>query len=218
MTERAETYKQSDVLPVMIPVHALGASALCARRVWLEEVAGEREVMEEAQGGVRGAGRARRVEVEAWPAPNTLAAWQRGEVFLMSMSLGFEGVLERVESPPGKIEVVPVVIRHGKGDVMGQLRLEDRMEAAAFGLMLRERGYLVREVAVHYADGERHDLALTPTLEARVHNEAVQVRELLKTLKAPRPLVDDARCGQCPMLGVCQPDEVWTPAPIERQD
>ena len=217
MTDRAETQRKSDVLPVMIPVHALGASALCARRVWFEEVAGERELMERAR-GAREATRSSRAEVEDWPEPNTLAAWQRGEVMLRSASLGFEGLLERVESPPGTIEVVPVVIRHGKGDALGQVCVEDRMEAAAFGLMLRERGYQVREVAVHYADGARHDLALTPTLEAHVRGAAAQVRGVLETLKVPRPLAADARCGRCPMLGICQPDEVWTPSPIDRQD
>ncbi len=96
----------------------------------------------------------------------------------------------------------PVEYKHGPR----RQRAHDDIQLAAQALCLEEMtGRSVPLGAIYHASSHRRrEAAITPTLRQIVVDTAAAIRELLQSGKMP-PAVNDARCRECSLLDLCQP-------------
>lgn len=115
--------------------------------------------------------------------------------------LGLIGKCDVVEFWPDGA-VYPVEYKHGPK----RQRLNDDLQLAAQAMCLEDMlGRTVPQGAIfHVSSRRRREVAITPALRQMVIDTAGMIRTMLASNKLPPP-VNDARCKECSMNGICQP-------------
>lgn len=119
-----------------------------------------------------------------------------------SERLGLIGKCDIVEFyPDGRI--YPVEYKHGKK----RAKAHDDIQLAAQAICLEEMtGKPVTHGAIyHYTSRRRREVAITDSLRRQVEETVTAVRALLASGKLPPP-VNDARCKECSLKEICQPE------------
>lgn len=119
-----------------------------------------------------------------------------------SERLGLIGKCDIVEFyPDGRI--YPVEYKHGKK----RAKLHDDLQLAAQAICLEEMtGKPVTHGAIyHHTSRRRREVAITDTLRHQVEETVAAVRALLASGQLPPP-VNDARCKECSLQDICQPE------------
>lgn len=118
-----------------------------------------------------------------------------------SERLGLIGKCDIVEFyPDGRI--YPVEYKHGKK----RAKTHDDIQLAAQAICLEEMtGKPVTHGAIyHHTSRRRREVAITDTLRLQVEETVAAVRTLLASGQLPPP-VNDARCKECSLQDICQP-------------
>jgi CRISPR-associated exonuclease Cas4 len=86
----------------------------------------------------------------------------------------------------------------------------DDVQLAAQALCLEEMtGKAVSTGALFYARSKRRRVVpISPALRARVEETTRSVRAMLESGRLPPPTHDRARCRECSLKDICQPDAV----------
>lgn len=132
---------------------------------------------------------------------------------LESAALGLVGVVDLVEGGPDG----PEVIDYKKGSAWrgpdGERRAKepDRIQVAAYALLLRENGIEpVRGWIYYAADKRRVSVELTEDLFAAVRSAIADAGATAAAGHLPPPLRNDPRCLYCSAYPVCLPNEsLW---------
>jgi CRISPR-associated exonuclease Cas4 len=123
---------------------------------------------------------------------------------LWSERLGLIGKADLVEFHPDGT-VFPVEFKHGRK----RGRLADDLQLAAQALCLEDM--LGRPVPLgaifHASSHRRREVAITAELRALVEQTAMAIRAMLASARLPPP-VNDARCKECSLHTLCQPEVV----------
>jgi len=115
--------------------------------------------------------------------------------------LGLIGKADIVEFLPDGTPY-PVEYKHGPR----RQRTHDDIQLAAQALCLEEMtGYAVPLGAIYHASSRRRrEVTITSTLRQLVSDTASAIRQMLQSGQMP-PAVNDARCRECSLLDLCQP-------------
>lgn len=99
--------------------------------------------------------------------------------------------------------VYPVEFKHGAK----RQKLHDDIQLAAQVICLEEMlDRLVPKGAIFHASSHRRrEVAITPELRRLVEETATAIRAMLASGKLPPP-VNDARCRECSLNDICQPE------------
>lgn len=118
-----------------------------------------------------------------------------------SEKLGLIGKCDVVEFHSDE-RIYPVEYKHGKKRV----KAHDDIQLAAQAMCLEEMtGKPVTHGAIyHYSSRRRREVAITASLRQQVEETVRAVRALLASEKLPPP-VNDARCKECSLREICQP-------------
>lgn len=125
-----------------------------------------------------------------------------------SEKLGLIGKCDVVEFyPDGRI--YPVEYKHGKK----RAKAHDDIQLAAQAICLEEMtGKAVMHGAIyHHSSRRRREVAITASLRQQVEETVKAVRALLASGKLPPP-VNDARCKECSLKEICQPEALTNKA------
>lgn len=116
--------------------------------------------------------------------------------------LNLIGKADLVEFHPNGT-VYPVEFKHGAK----RQKLHDDIQLAAQAICLEEM--LSRSVPkgaiFHATSHRRREVAITPELKTLVEETAAAIRATLTSGKLPSP-VNDARCKECSLKDICQPE------------
>jgi len=129
-------------------------------------------------------------------AEYTLPVW--------SEQLGLIGKCDVVEFwPDGNI--YPVEYKHGER----KKRLNDDLQLVAQALCLEEMtGKVITHGAIyHHGSRRRREMAITQELRGKVEETVNAIRAMMDSGKLPPP-VNDARCKECSLKEICQPQAV----------
>jgi CRISPR-associated exonuclease Cas4 len=120
---------------------------------------------------------------------------------LVSERLGLIGRADVVEFLPNGTPY-PVEYKHGPP----RKRAHDDIQLAAQALCLEEMtGHPVLVGAIYHASSRRRrEVSITPGLRQIVVDSTVAIRSMLQSGRMP-PAVNDARCPQCSLIELCQP-------------
>ena len=121
-----------------------------------------------------------------------------------SDSLGLTGKCDVVEfHPDGRI--YPVEYKHGKK----REKSHDDIQLAAHAMCLEEMtGKVITHGAIyHHGSRRRREVAITQELREMVKETVNAIRDMLDSGKLPPP-VNDARCKECSLKEICQPQAV----------
>lgn len=134
------------------------------------------------------------------------------QVEISDLELGVIAVIDRVDHSDGS--TTPVDIKKGRAPKEG-VWPADRIQVLTQAVLLRRAGYRVAQAEVSYL-GSRAKVAVKVDDDAEVEVAGVvaAARHTAKSVAAPLPLVNDARCPRCSLVGLCLPDE--TNALLER--
>ena len=118
-----------------------------------------------------------------------------------SERLGLIGKCDIVEFYPDG-QIYPVEYKHGKK----RAKTHDDIQLAAQAICLEEMtGKPVTQGAIyHHTSRRRREVAITDTLRLQVEETVAAVRTLLASGQLPPP-VNDARCKECSLQDICQP-------------
>lgn len=119
-----------------------------------------------------------------------------------SDQLGLIGKCDVVEfHPDGQIH--PVEYKHGKK----RAKIHDDLQLAAQAMCLEEMtGKSVTHGSIyHHSSRRRREVVITAALRAQVEEAATAIRLLLTSGILPPP-VNDARCKECSLKDICQPE------------
>ncbi len=116
--------------------------------------------------------------------------------------LGLIGKCDVVEFWPDGT-VFPVEYKHGPK----RKWLNDDLQLAAQALCLEDMlGRAVPRGAIYHASSHRRrEVAITPALREKVIETADAIRAMLASGRLPPP-VNDARCRECSLKEICQPE------------
>jgi len=120
---------------------------------------------------------------------------------LVCERLGMVGKADIVEFLPDGTPY-PVEYKHGPR----RQRTHDDIQLAAQALCLEEMtGHPVPFGAIYHASSHRRrEVAITPQLRQHVASTTLAIRAMLQSGKMP-PAVNDARCRECSLIDLCQP-------------
>lgn len=123
------------------------------------------------------------------------------------------GKADLVEFHPDGM-VYPVEFKHGAK----RQKLHDDIQLAAQAMCLEEMlGRPVPTGAIFHASSHRRrEVLITPALRQLVIETADAIRSMLSSGKLPPP-VNDARCDQCSLKDICQPEALSERARQHRQ-
>lgn len=123
------------------------------------------------------------------------------------------GKADLVEFHPDGM-VYPVEFKHG----VKRQKLHDDIQLAAQAMCLEEMlGRPVPSGAIFHASSHRRrEVLITPALRQLVIETADAIRSMLSSGKLPPP-VNDARCDQCSLKDICQPEALSERARQHRQ-
>ena len=134
------------------------------------------------------------------------------QVEISDLEIGVIAVIDRVDHSDGS--TTPVDIKKGRAPKEG-VWPADRIQVLTQAVLLRRAGYRVAQAEVSYL-GSRSKVAVKVDdgAELEVAKVVAAARHTAKSVAAPLPLVNDARCPRCSLVGLCLPDE--TNALLER--
>ncbi|MDE1951156.1 MAG: CRISPR-associated protein Cas4 [Betaproteobacteria bacterium] len=188
----------------LIPLSALNHWAYCPRRCGLIHMEGQ---FTDNIHTARGNAEHERVDKVSY---ETAKSGVRVEHALPVWSdrLGLIGKCDAVEFWPDGT-VYPVEYKHGPK----RKWLNDDLQLAAQALCLEDMlGRPVLHGAIFHASSHRRrDVAITAELRALVEQTATAIRAMLASARLPPP-VNDARCKECSLHELCQPEVVATAA------
>ncbi|WP_296872414.1 CRISPR-associated protein Cas4 [Tibeticola sp.] len=123
---------------------------------------------------------------------------------LWSDRLGLIGKADLVEFHPDG-QIYPVEFKHG---AKGQKQHDD-LQLAAQAMCLEDMlGRAVTRGAIFHASSHRRrEVAITPALREKVIETANAIRAMLISGTLPPP-VNDARCKECSLKEICQPQAI----------
>ncbi len=126
--------------------------------------------------------------------------------------LNLIGKADLVEFRPDG-SVYPVEFKHGAK----RQKLHDDIQLAAQAMCLEDMlGRPVPKGAIFHASSHRRrEVAITPELKQRVIETADAIRAMLASGKLPTP-VNDARCKECSLKDICQPEALAERARLKR--
>lgn len=103
--------------------------------------------------------------------------------------------------PDGRI--YPVEYKHGRK----RAKAHDDIQLAAQAICLEEMtGKPVTHGAIyHHTSRRRREVAITDTLRRQMEETVAAIRALLVSGQLPPP-VNDARCKECSLQAICQPE------------
>ena len=110
--------------------------------------------------------------------------------------------------------VYPVEFKHGAK----RQKLHDDIQLAAQAICLEEMlDRLVPKGGIFHASSHRRrEVAITPGLRRLVEETAAAIRAMLASGKLPPP-VNDARCRECSLKDICQPEALAGRAKQQQQ-
>ena len=188
----------TDVEP--INVSALNQYTYCPRRCGLIYL--ESEFSDNIHTS-RGNAEHERVDQTGWI---TTREGARAEYALPVWSdrLGLIGKCDVVEFWPNG-NIYPVEYKHGAI----KKRLNDDLQLVAQALCLEEMtGKVITHGAIyHHSSHRRREVAITQELRDKVEETVNAIRAMLESNKLPPP-VNDARCKECSLKEICQPQAV----------
>lgn len=129
---------------------------------------------------------------------------------LESKALGLIGVVDVIEGGSDGVTVVEYKKGSARRDERGErvAKESDAMQVIAQAMLLQERGTVVKEAFVYYAEEKRR--VPVEISEARMQECAAKIAEA-KAVAAqgtcPPPLKDDPRCLYCSAYPICLPNE-----------
>jgi CRISPR-associated exonuclease Cas4 len=180
-----------------VPISALQHWSYCPRQCALIHV--EQQFTENVH-TLRGQAvhaRVDRPEIEELPGRRVERAMP-----LWSEQLGLIGKADMVEFLADGTPY-PVEYKHGPR----RKRLHDELQLAAQALCLEDM--LGRQVPMgaifHASSRRRREVAIDGELRGATMAAIAAVRDLLASDRLPSP-VNDARCRQCSLIGICQPE------------
>ena len=123
---------------------------------------------------------------------------------LWSDRLGLIGKADLVEFHPDG-SIYPVEFKHGAK----RQKQHDYLQLAAQAMCLEDMlGRPVPRGAIFHASSHRRrEVAITPELRQLVVETAEAIRAMLASGKLPPP-VNDARCKECSLKDICQPEAI----------
>jgi CRISPR-associated protein Cas1 len=215
----AEPQAGSSPDPVLVPARMLNEVVYCPRLAVLEWVQGEFAPSVDTEEGLRvhrrvdtprrsgvtpkpGMGEEEETPGEASDpdAPTVLRS-----LHLSDERLQLVAVVDLCELE-GNI-AVPVDYKKGDYPERGPWPA-DRVQMGAQALLLRAHGLTCEQAVLYYAGSRRRAFVdITPELEQEVLSARDTLLGLWSTGQLPPPLVDDARCPRCSLVGICLPDE-----------
>ena len=125
---------------------------------------------------------------------------------------GLIGKCDVVEfHPDGRI--YPVEYKHGKK----RAQTHDDLQLAAQAMCLEEMfGKPVTQGAIyHHTSRRRREVSITPELRQQVEGAIAAIRAMLASGKLPPP-ANDARCKECSLNEICQPQAMSPSAEQKR--
>lgn len=192
-------------LPATIPARMLNEFVYCPRLFYLEWVDGRwTPNADTAQGDAEHARNDRRRG--KMPKPDDDSSGSTSQVHICDEDLGVTAVLDVVRHDG--VWHLPVERKKGSGPRDNGMWEADRIQALCQAVLLRRAGYQVDAVEVEYiASGRRVRQELDEACEQEVRSVAQAAREVAESIIPPLPLVNDARCPRCSLVGLCLPDE-----------
>ena len=132
---------------------------------------------------------------------------------LWSDRLALIGTADLVEFHPDGT-IFPVEFKHGPK----RQKLHDDIQLAAQALCLEDMlGRPVPVGAIYHASSHhRREVAITPALREKVIEIAEFIRAMLASGTLPPP-ANDARCRECSLKGICQPEALGESSRHRRQ-
>lgn len=188
-----------------IPLSALQHWSYCPRQCALIHV---EQAFEENIHTLRGQAAHRRVDEPGFEEKTGVRVERA--MPLWCERLGLTGKADVVEFLPDGTPY-PVEYKHGKK----RERLHDDLQLAAQALCLEEMtGKPVLKGAIyHHSSRRRREVAITDALRRQVEETAAAVRAMLAFGELPPPL-NDARCRECSLKDICQPEAMAARAKI----
>lgn len=192
----------------LMPVRMLNEFAYCPRLFYLEWVQGE---FADNDLTVEGRTAHRRVDARAGalPAPGQTEDLDvKTSVAISSDRLGLSAKIDLVEGD-GR-GVCPVDFKRGTPPDNELRSYEpERVQLCAYGLLLREHGYLCERGVLYFTDSkQRVEVPFDEALVARTLGLLAEAREVASLGRIPPPLVASPKCQGCSLQGICLPDEV----------
>lgn len=187
---------------IIIPLSALNQWAYCPRRCGLIHLEGE---FEDNVHTARGKAEHERVDRSAHAVDD--GTRMEYALPIWSDRLGLIGKCDVVEFWRDGT-VYPVEYKHG-----ARMRwINDDLQLAAQAMCLEEMlGKPVLKGAIYHASSRRRrELAITPELRTLVRTTAESIRAMLTTGALPPP-TNDARCRECSLKDICQPEALVDP-------
>jgi len=116
--------------------------------------------------------------------------------------LGLIGKCDVVEFHPDG-HIFPVEYKHGKK----REKIHDDLQLAAQAMCLEEMtGKTITHGAIyHHGSRRRREVVITQELRDKVEEAVNAIRAMMDSGKLPPP-VNDARCKECSLKEICQPD------------
>jgi len=121
-----------------------------------------------------------------------------------SERLGLIGKCDVVEFHPDG-HIYPVEYKHGKK----REKTHDDIQLAAQAMCLEEMtGKAITQGAIyHHGSRRRREVEITQELRGKVEETVNDIRTMMDSGKLPPP-VNDARCKECSLKEICQPEAV----------
>jgi len=129
---------------------------------------------------------------------------------LQSERLGLTGKIDLIEGASHGLELLDYKKGSAGRNSHGEREAKhaDRIQVAAYAMMLAEAGTQVSRASVYYAsDRRRVGVDLSKELFAEVVSLLAEARRVAEDGKCPPPLEDDPRCLYCSAYPVCLPGE-----------
>lgn len=180
-----------------VPISALNHWVYCPRRCGLIHMEGE---FTDNCHTARGNAEHERVDRVSYETSKRGARMEYA-LPVWSERLGLIGKCDAVEFWPDGT-VYPVEFKHGPK----RKWLNDDLQLAAQAMCLQEMlGRPVMQGAIFHASSHRRrEVSITPALRELVIQTAEAIRQMLAAGRLPPP-VNDARCKECSLQEICQP-------------
>jgi len=180
-----------------IPISALNHWVYCPRRCGLIHMEGE---FADNRHTARGNAEHERVDRVSYETSKRGARMEYA-LPVWSERLGLIGKCDAVEFWPDGT-AYPVEFKHGPK----RKWLNDDLQLAAQAMCLQEMlGRPVMQGAIFHASSHRRrEVSITPALRELVIQTAEAIRQMLAAGRLPPP-VNDARCKECSLQEICQP-------------
>ncbi|QLH51854.1 MAG: CRISPR-associated protein Cas4 [Candidatus Accumulibacter cognatus] len=134
---------------------------------------------------------------------------------IWSERLGLIGKGDVVEFWPDRT-IYPVEYKHG----VKKQHDNDDLQLAAQALCLEEMfGRPILQGAIFHAKSKRRrEVKFTAELRAATEQTVASIRKMLVAQKMPPPLINDARCRECSLIELCQPQALRNLKMLRRDD